>query len=381
MEKVDLMVVGGGVIGLAAASLLADSHEVFLIERRPFLGEEQSGRNSGVIHAGVYYHPASLKARFCVAGNSMLYRFCAEHGVPCARIGKFIVATTNKQIPHLLALYRRAKKIGARGVHIVTPQELHASQPNIHCKLALHFPSTGIIEASTYIKTLAKLVRSKGSTILTSTTLTHLQPHPHGVMVEITYKNGSSERLIARKMVNATGTSSADIAKKLNPALKLSISPTRGEYYSYIARDESLQIHTNIYPAPTLMSIGEEKRFVVGIHLTPTFEMLPDGTFKIGRRILVGPSAQTTNDPSDFSPPRLPPEHFVKAVRDFFPQLASEMLQPEYTGIQAKLANYNDFAIFRDPACPACVHAVGVDSPGLTASLAIAEFITRLLNS
>jgi len=379
MEQVDVVVVGGGVVGLATAAHLADEHEVFLLERRQYLGEEQSGRNSGVVHAGVYYEPASLKARLCVLGNRLMYKFCAEHGVPCARVGKFIVAASERQISDLLSLYRRAKRIGARGVHIVTPQELLAAEPNIHCHLALHFPSTGIVDAATLIRKLASLARQRNATILTSATVTRLQKHPKGVLLEVQYPQNRTEQVLARKVVNAAGLHSAQLARTLNPSIRFSISPVRGEYYSYIIRDEALRIRANIYPAPPIMRVGQQERFIVGIHLTPTFDLLPDGTYRLSRRVLVGPSATPTNDPTDFSPPRFPPQHFTDAVKAFFPQLTPQMLQPEYSGVQAKLSQFNDFAIFRDPSCPNCVHAIGVDSPGLTSCLAIAGYIARLL--
>jgi len=379
MERLDVVIVGGGVVGLATAAHLANDREVFVLEKRPYLGEEQSGRNSGVVHAGVYYEPASLKARLCVLGNTLLYKFCAEYGVPCARVGKFIVATSEQQVPDLLSLYRRAKKIGARGVHIVTPYELLAAEPNIRCKLALHFPSTGIVDAATLTKKLASIARHRNATILTSATVTRLHKHSKGVLLEVHYPQNRTEQVLAKKVVNAAGLHSAQLARTLNPSLKLSIAPIRGEYYSYIIRDESLRIRANIYPAPPLIPVGQQKRFIVGIHLTPTFDLLSDGTYNISRRVLVGPSATPTNDPDDFSPPRLPPQHFTDAVKAFFPQLTPQMLQPEYSGVQAKLSQFNDFAIFSDPSCPDCVHAVGVDSPGLTSCLAIADYIARLL--
>lgn len=379
MEQVETLIVGGGVIGLACAARLAPEHETVLLEKRPFLGEEQSGRNSGVIHAGVYYHPASFKAHMCVLGNHMLYKFCAEHKVPCARVGKYIVATTKEEEKDLLALYRRARRIGAHGVHIVEKFELQAAEPTVSAKIALHFPSTGIIDSASYIKTLARLARLRNAVILNSATVTNLKPHYSGIVVEIQYQNGSTESVLARQLINASGNESASLAKKLNPHLHLSISHIRGEYYSFIAHNDSLRINANIYPTPKRMSIGEEERFVVGIHLTPTFDMSPDGSFKVGNRVLVGPSAQITDNPSDLSPPKLPPEYFVKAIKPFFPSISAEILQPEYTGVQAKLSNFNDFAIFRDPLHPSCIHTIGIDSPGLTSSLAIANYIARLI--
>ncbi len=374
--------IGAGVVGCAVARRLsADWSDVFVVERHAYPAEEQSGRNSGVVHAGIYYQPGSLKSRLCATGNRMLYDFCAEHDVPCRRVGKLVVAVSDEEVRTLRLLEEWARKNHARGVHMIGPGEVRAHEPGVRALCALHCPSTGVVEPAHLVRSLVRLAGAQGADFLFGAEVTALEPCGDGVRVEVAYSGGGGESVVCEHLVNAAGLASDRIARMLDPDCRYSLSPVRGEYcwFNRRRRRELEFRGTNVYPAPPVLEIGGGTRFTVGVHLTPTFEVDKSGDVSIGRKVLVGPTADVVERRDDYAPPRLPPEEFVRRVERFFPSLRPEDLEPDYAGIQAKLTRGDDFVIERDRRCPACVHAIGIDSPGLTSSLAIAEEVARLL--
>jgi glycerol-3-phosphate dehydrogenase len=378
MEKVFCTIVGGGVVGCAIAHELSKHHKgIFLFEKNRYLAEEQSGRNSGVIHAGVYYRHGSLKSRLCVEGNRLMYRFCAENGVPARRVGKLIVAVNEDEDKIIRKLFKRAKDNGALGVHIIDGAEVTAFQPQVKALSAIHFPSTGIVDAAGLVKTLAKLARLNGVSILTQAKVTALEMQNEEFKISVVYSDGKEERFLSKWVINAAGLYSDEVLKMVRPDSDYKIVPFRGEYYYYNATSRELQITTNIYPAPVLIKVGNAERYDVGVHLTPTFGTEQDGAPIIGKRVLVGPLGRTISEKNDYERNRLPPDEFILRVKDFFPALKLEHLHLEYAGIQAKAAHTDDFTIKKDENFPHLINLIGIDSPGLTSSLAIAKLVSR----
>jgi len=379
MEEVFCTIIGGGVIGCAVAYELSKEHnEVFVFERRRFLGEEQSGRNSGVIHAGVYYTPGSLKSRLCVEGNRLLYRFCVENGVAAEAVGKLIVAVDEAELRILKRLQEQAVANGVEGVGLVSGGEARELEPNISCVAALHFPTTGIVDAAGLINTLAKLARMNGVSILTQAEVVGVEPEGDSFKVKVRYGDGREESFSSRWVINAAGLYSDEVYKMVNPTSPLRVVPFRGEYQFYNATSDELELSMNIYPAPPLVKVGDTERFTVGVHLTPTFELTRGGKTVVGRRVLVGPLSRVIERKDDYETGRARPSEFIENIRKFFPSLGVEHLREEYTGIQAKLSDRDDFCIGRDEKYPRFINLIGIDSPGLTSCLSIARLVVRM---
>ncbi len=387
MEKIDTAVIGGGAVGLAIACALAEKgKDIFLFEKNPYLGDEQSGRNSGVIHAGLYYRDYPLKKKLCVEGNRLLYDFCEKNGVPFSRTGKFVVAV-NAEEDKMIDLYiDNARDSGAEGVRRVSPGEVREKEPNVNVYSALISPSTGIVDAADYIKCLERLARGKGVEVMTSTKVTGITSGGSGFIVEIEEggrKAGSAprrEEFTAEKIINSAGLYSDEIANMINPGNEYKIIPVRGEYYCFdsAARSELSMNGTNIYPVQKEYFIDGIKHLAIGIHLTPVFDIAPGGRKIIGKKILVGPTSNAVSEKDDLEKGRSGPECFYEGVKEFFPGIKAEDLKIDYAGNRSKLADGGDFIIERDSKYSGAVNLIGIESPGLTASLAIAEFVKKL---
>ncbi|HAZ14095.1 MAG: hypothetical protein A2X86_02985 [Bdellovibrionales bacterium GWA2_49_15] len=384
MEKINVAIVGGGVIGCALAYELSRqglTDDIFLFEKQSALGDAQSGRNSGVIHAGIYYRTDSLKARLCVEGNGLLYDFCRQHLVPSERVGKLVVACSDEEVVRLEKLLVVARANGVPDVKLLNTQEIKKYEPNVEAKQALLVPSTGIVDAATYVQTLSSLAANKGVSLLTSFEITHITPEGGGLLITGLH-HGQEERFLAKAVVNAAGLYSDRVAKMINPDWPVEIEPLRGEYYKFNRRkrDGIWLNQYNVYPVPARVEIGNRQVEVVGVHLTPTFTELLDGRYALGDIVTVGPEFVYVDDREDFARGRKAKSFFHQFAKRFFPELEEDDLQEDFSGIMANLKGHNDFIIEADQKYPNCIHAVGIDSPGLTSSLAIARKISALLS-
>jgi len=381
MEKIDTAIIGGGAVGLAIACALAkEGKDIFLFEKNPYLGDEQSGRNSGVIHAGLYYRGYPLKKKLCVEGNRLLYDFCEKNKVPFSKTGKFIVAVNAEEDKMIDRYIDNALDSGAPGVERVSPDYVREKEPNVNVYSALISPSTGILAAADYIKCLERFARSKGVEIMTSTKVTGITSGGSGFIVEIE-EGGRKEEFTAEKIINSAGLYSDEIANMINPENEYKIIPVRGEYYCFdsSARSEISMNGTNIYPVQKEYSIDGVKHMAIGIHLTPVFDMDQNGRKIVGKKILVGPTSNAVREKEDLEKGRAGAECFYDGVKEFFPGIKPEDLKIDYAGNRSKLAGCGDFIIERDSKYSGAVNLVGIESPGLTASLAVAEFVKKLL--
>jgi len=382
MEKIGTAIIGGGAVGLAIARAIAEKGEdIFLFEKNPYLGDEQSGRNSGVIHAGLYYSEAPLKRKLCVEGNRLLYAFCEEHGIPCVKTGKFIVAMNEEEDRMIDTYIENAAHSGAGDVRRVSAEEVREREENIKVFSALWSPETGIMDAASYIKCLADLARAKGAEIMTSTKVTGIRPEKNSFVIKIMTSDGQSEEFSAGRIINSAGLYSDEIARMINPDGPYRITPVRGEYYyinSSSSRKELALNGTNIYPVQRPYFIDRVRHLAIGIHLTPTFEIDSAGKKVIGNKYLVGPTSLPVTEKDDIEKGRKGPEHFYAGVKDFFPGIKAEDLKMDYAGNRAKPASGGDFVIEKDRRYPGALNLIGIESPGLTASLAIADFVKKL---
>jgi glycerol-3-phosphate dehydrogenase len=372
VDRANIVIIGGGVVGCAVARAVSRRwSDVFLVEQTPRLGMGASTRNSGVIHSGIYYPPGSLKARLCVAGNRMLYEFCAAHHVPHRNCGKLVVAHDLKQEAELEHLAENGRANGVVGLRLVDRAAVRAREPHIEAAFALEVPSTGIISAEDLIKTLARMATDQGASLLTRTRVERLDPRADSVAVTLAEGDAgevaerSEETIEARCVINCAGLYADEVAAMLGNR-EYRIYPVRGEYCELV-RAKSHLINNLVYPLPHADGLS------LGVHLTRT----------LWDTVLVGPTADYVAEKNDYERNRLPVEEFVRRAKSMLPEIEAADLQLAYSGIRAKLvppghAGIADFVIARDTNVPCAIQLIGIESPGLTSSLAIAEQVASL---
>lgn len=372
VDRANIVIIGGGVVGCAVARAVSERwNDVFLVEQMPRFGMGASTRNSGVIHSGIYYPPGTLKARLCVAGNRMLHEFCAKHNVPHRNCGKLVVAHDARQEAELEHLAENGRANGVEGLRIVDRAAVREREPHINAEFALEVPSTGIISAEDLIKTLTRMATAQGASLLTHARVTRLEPRADFIAVSVAEGGSevrgaeSKETIEARCVINCGGLYSDEIAAMLGNQ-EHRIYPVRGEYCELV-RSKSYLVNNLVYPLPHADGLS------LGVHLTRTLW----GT------VLVGPTADYVEDKNDYERNRLPVEEFVRRAKALLPEITAGDLQLAYSGIRAKLvppghAGIADFVIERDAKAPRAIQLIGIESPGLTSSLAIAEMVRGL---
>src|SRR5215467_1901520 len=370
MDQAKILIIGGGVVGCAIAREVSQRwQDVFLVEQNPKLGMATSSRNSGVNHSGIYYPKNSLKARLCVEGNKLLYEFCAKHKVPYRHCGKLVVAVDAHEEEQLVALKKRGEDNGVEGLHMVDAAEIRKREPYIKGHSALAVPSTGIVSAEELVHAFARLAENQGAHIVNHAKVTSLEPN--GKMIRVNLRIGDeedsqTESIEARCVINAAGLYSDEVAAMLgNKSWK--IYPVRGEYCEVRGPRASL-INNLVYPLPHADGLS------LGVHFTKTLW----GTF------LLGPTATYVEGKDNYEKNRLPIAAFAESAKTLLPEIEERDLQLGYTGLRPKLAPQShkgimDFIITRDPRVPQAIHLVGMESPGLTAAPAVANYVSQIV--
>ena len=364
MERVDCVVVGAGVVGLAVARALAlAGRDAMVLEAAEAIGTKTSSRNSEVIHAGIYYPQGSLKARLCVHGRQMLYAYCSERGIGHSRCGKLIVATSASQVSELQGILAKAQANGVNDLVLLTREQVHAMEPELTCVAALHSPSTGIVDSHALMLTLLGDLENAGGMLALNTPLARARVVQQGIELET--EDGT--QLLARSVINAAGLLAPQLAAQFD-GLASQYVPTahyaKGNYFTLSGRAPFRHL---IYPVPESAGLG--------VHLT----------LDLGGQAKFGPDVQWVDSPEDLVVDPSRGDAFYAEVRKYWPSLGDGALMPGYAGMRPKTSGPGEPArdfLIQGPAVhgvAGLVNLFGIESPGLTSCLAIGEHVVQSL--
>ncbi len=368
MDRFDLCIVGAGVVGLAIAeelsAALPSTFSILLLEQHERFGQETSSRNSEVIHAGLYYTPGSLKARLCVTGRNMLYEYCRRHGIAHRRTGKLIVAQEG-ELGVLEDLSARAATNGVLSLQWLDSAGITAHEPLVQGHAALYSPDSGIIDSHGLMATLLQRAQAAGVLYAPRSRVDSIETSGTGFILEaLCGPQAEPYRFAAARVVNAAGLHATTLASRiagLNPSLVPPLQVSKGNYFRYAAPAPFSHL---VYPVP------EKEQRGLGIHATLDLA----GQVKFGPDVELGGLLDYGVNPARRA-------LFADAVRRYFPTLREEALVPDYAGLRPRLAvaagQHSDFLIqdSRQHGLPGLVQLFGIESPGLTASLALARHV------
>ena len=364
MDKVECVVIGAGVIGLAIARRLARAgREVIVLEAAEGIGTVTSSRNSEVIHAGIYYKAGSLMARMCVNGKRALYQYCREHGIPHRNCGKLIVATTSKETEKLQSIRAHAEANGVLDLQTLSGEAARQLEPALNCDAALLSPSTGIVDSHAFMLALRGDAEESGAAFAFHTPL--LRGRALAGEIELDAGGEAPTTLSCRLVINAAGLAASAIARSID-GMPIELIPpaylAKGNYFSCSARAPFSRL---IYPVPEPGGLG--------VHLT--LDMAGQARF--------GPDVEWI-DAIDYAVDPARAERFYPAIRRYWPTLPDGALMPSYSGIRPKIVPpavaVQDFLIQgpREHGVAGLINLFGIESPGLTSSLAIADHVGEI---
>jgi L-2-hydroxyglutarate oxidase LhgO len=362
-----VLVVGAGVVGLAVARAAAlAGHEVIVAEATRGIGNGVSSRNSEVIHAGMYYPTGSLRAHHCPRGRRLLYEFCASHGVPHRKCGKLIVATEDAEVAKMEAILQQGRSNGVEGFAMIDGAPARAMEPALACVAALHSPETGIIDSHQFMTALRGDLEDRGGMIAFNTKIERLAHTQAGWLVR--YSGGETGELAVDAVINSAGIGAQALARNTEdyPAGRVPrLVLARGNYFGYTGRPVFSRL---IYPAPRIDG-------GLGIHVT----------LDLAGRMRFGPDVEWI-DTEDYDVNASRAASFYGAIRRYWPAVRDGALQPDYAGIRPKLTGPGEPAadfMIEGPAqhgLAGLTHLFGIESPGLTASLSLAEAVVAHLD-
>jgi L-2-hydroxyglutarate oxidase LhgO len=371
--EITTTIVGAGVVGLAVAAELSKTRKgILILERNPSFGQETSSRNSEVIHAGIYYARDSLKARLCVEGNRLLYPLCEQSRIPHRRCGKLIVATEKDEEAILATIQDRAAENGVEALEMLSARQIKALEPHVKACAALFSPSTGIIHSHRLMRHYAAQANKNGARFVSHTTVLRVEKQDDAhYRVHVAYPDGQTDTFASRWIVNCAGLESDRLAESMGidiDACGYRLHYWKGEYFSLDVPPGF--IRRLVYPVPQANHVG------LGVH----------ATIDLSGRVKLGPNATYQPDRElDYSVNPLSRQSFYEAACRYLPGIAVDQLQPEMTGIRPKLQKpgdpARDFIIAEESSkgFPGVINLIGIESPGLTASPAIARHVASLL--
>jgi L-2-hydroxyglutarate oxidase LhgO len=365
-DKVDITIIGAGVVGLAiAAQVSAAGRSVYVLEKNETFGRETSSRNSGVIHAGIYYPTGTLKARLCVEGNRMLYEMCESCGIPHRQSGKLIVATTGEEVDQLQALMAKGLRNGVEGLMVISRKQLKALEPDVEGVAALLSPLTGIIDAHALMRYYLAKAQDRNTHVAFNTEVVGIERRNDSYKVSVKDASGRFS-ITSRIVINCAGLQSDKVAAMAGIDVDKAgyrLHYCKGEYFN-VGGGKAKKVHHLVYPVPLPRLTG------VGIH----------AVLDMDGRMLLGPSAEYV-DSIDYAIDDRNKRMFYDGVRAFLPFIEYDDLSPEMAGVRPKLQgpkdDIRDFVICEesDRGLPGFINLIGIESPGLTASPAIARYV------
>ena len=390
----DIVVIGGGIVGLATAVALGESYpraRLTIVDKEPRLASHQTGHNSGVIHSGVYYKPGSLKARLCVEGARLMKEFCDAHGIAWERCGKVIVATDERELPRLQSIYERGTANGLYGLRMVSGAEVHEHEPHCRAVRALLVPVTGIVDYGQVADKMAGLVQERGAEVLTGAPVTAIRRSGDGLTIETT-----KAAIQARHAINCAGLYSDRVAALMGVRPEVRIIPFRGDYYM-LRKDRRSLVRNLIYPVP-----DPEFPFL-GVHFTRTVhgdvEAGPNAVLAFARegyalttvrpRELLGTlsyagfwhMARRYWKMGSYEMYRAASKAaFVRSLQKLVPEIREADIERGGAGVRAQAVSPDGSLVddFRISVTEGAIHVVNAPSPGATASLAIGRHIAGL---
>lgn len=366
MERLDCAVIGAGVVGLACARALAmNGRDVVILERAGLIGSETSSRNSEVIHAGIYYPPSSAKAKLCATGRDMLYDYCASHGVAFKRDGKLIVAADDGQLGALDTIAGNARKAGVDNLKRLTADEAMALEPNVRCTGALFSPSTGLVDSHGLMLAYLGDAEAAGAMLALGSPVMAGEVTGEGIALEV--GGDAPMNLLVRTVINAAGLWAQPLSKTIDGIPASSVPERHFARGVYFTLSGAQPFSRPIYPIPEPGGLG--------CHYT----------VDLGGQGKFGPDVEWV-DEIDYTVDPARAETFYASIRRYWPALPDGALQPGYAGIRPKLHGRGgpdtDFLIQGPGAhgVPGLVNLYGIESPGLTSSLAIADTVAGMLS-
>lgn len=364
MEKVDCIVIGAGVVGLAIArSLSLQGKEVLIIDKQAAFGMETSSRNSEVIHAGIYYPKDSLKAKLCIKGRDLLYQYCQERHISHKKCGKLIVACSDQDIETLTAIQQKAKANGVNNLSFLDRRQVLEKEPDLDVIGGLFSPSTGIIDSHNFMLSLLGDIENNGGIFVPRSEFTKGEITGDKFTLTICdTESGEAFKIQARSLINAGGLHASFLLKNLKGFPPQQIPKTYYAKGSYFSLSSKAPFNHLIYPVPETGGLG--------IHLT----------LDMGGHAKFGPNVEWVNDISDYAVDEGLRDVFFENIRKYWPGIKKEALVPGYSGIRPKImpeGQTGDFYIqpHKEHGIPNLINLFGIESPGLTASLAIAAFV------
>ena len=358
VDQVQSVVIGAGVVGLAVGRALAQSgREVIVLEGADAIGTGTSSRNSEVIHAGIYYPAGSLKARLCVKGKEQLYAFCAEKGVDVRRCGKLIVATSAEQVAQLEHIQKKAAANGVHDLQLLSREQARALEPELECHAALLSPSTGIVDSHGLMLALQGDMENAGGALALLSPVASAQVQPDGILI----RTADGTELLAQEVVNAAGLFAPSVASKIEGLDACHVSQAfyaKGNYFTLNGRAPFSHL---IYPVPEAAGLG--------VHLT----------LDLGGQAKFGPDVQWVDSPDQLEVDPQRCEGFYAEVNKYWPGLKAGSLAPGYAGMRPKISGPGDAAAdfviqgAGTHGVAGLVNLFGIESPGLTSCMAIAD--------
>ncbi len=367
MEKVQITIIGAGVIGLSIARELSLSNRnIIIIEKNFRFGQETSARNSEVIHSGIYYPQDSLKAKLCLEGKYLLYEFCKKYNIPNKNIGKLIVGTNDDEIKQLEQLFKQGRKNGVMDLEMLSQKQIKEIEPQITAKSAIYSPLSGIIDSHYFMNCLMTQAKDRGVDIIYNTEVKGVEKDKQEYKITVCNTQGEQYNFKTEILINCAGLGCDRIAEMVGINIEkenYKLKYCKGDYFRLKNKN---MVKKLIYPVPETTHLG--------IHITPDMQ----------GEIRLGPDA-TYTDKIEYSVDEGKREIFFESVKKFLPKVKRDDLYPDTAGIRPKLQGekdtFRDFIILneKEKGYPNFINLIGIDSPGLTCAMSIARYVKELI--